>query len=184
MTRYHMIIWFFILSFLGYLLECVVLSYENRTAVLDRGFVRGPFCIIYGFGGLGAYTLLAPVAQEPFRLFVASMVMATSMELVTAKLMIRLFGSFWWDYSQKPFNYKGIICLESSLGWGFLGIFFFWFLDGFVHGLVYLIPDGMEKWLAVGLLFYYIMDFTYSIWNERTNEEDDDTPMIGRLKIY
>ncbi|MEY8338801.1 putative ABC transporter permease [Lachnospiraceae bacterium 62-35] len=184
MMIYHMIIWFFILSFLGYLLECAVLSCENRTAVLNRGFVHGPFCIIYGFGGLGAYTLLAPVAHEPIRLFAASMVMATSMEVVTAWLMIRLFGSFWWDYSQKAFNYKGMICLESSIAWGFLGIFFFKFLDGFVHSLVYLIPDGLEKWLASGLLLYYTMDFVYTLWMERNSSEDDDTPMIGRLKIY
>lgn len=184
MTIYHMVIWFFVLSFLGYLLECTVLSYENRTAVLNRGFIHGPFCIIYGFGGLGAYGILSPIADEPIRLFVASMMMATTMELVTAKMMIRLFGSFWWDYSQKPFNYKGIICLESSLAWGFLGIFFFRFLDGFVHSLVYLIPKGMEKWLAVGLILYYMTDFSYTLWMEMTSEEEEEGSMVGRLKIY
>ena len=47
------------------------------------------------------------------------MTMATTMELITANVMIRLFGSFWWDYSHKPFNYRGITCLESSLAWTF-----------------------------------------------------------------
>ena len=121
MTIYHTINWFFAFSFIGYLLECTVLSYENRRPVLNRGFGHGPFCVIYGFGALGACLILEPLAGQPVELYFASVVMATSMELVTAHIMIKLFGAFWWDYSQKPFNYKGIICLESSIAWGFLG---------------------------------------------------------------
>ena len=52
MTIYHTINWFFAFSFIGYLLECTVLSYENRSPVLNRGFGHGPFCVIYGFGAL------------------------------------------------------------------------------------------------------------------------------------
>lgn len=80
------------------------------------------------------------------------MIMATLMELFTASVMIHLFGSFWWDYSEKPFNYKGIICLESSLGWGFLGIVYYGFLNGFLHRLVGLVPESLEKGLAMSLL--------------------------------
>ncbi len=133
MSIYHRINCFFLFSFLGYLLECAVLSYENKRPVFNRGFGHGPFCIIYGFGSVGASVLLSPFIDSPVRLYFASMVMATFMELVTAYMMIKLFGSFWWDYSRKPFNYKGIICLESSIAWGFLGIFYFRFLSGFVN---------------------------------------------------
>ena len=56
MDIYHIVIWFFLCSLLGYLLECVVLSAEYKTPVLNRGFGHGPFCIIYGFGALGAST--------------------------------------------------------------------------------------------------------------------------------
>lgn len=185
MTMYHMIIWFFTFSFLGYLLECAVLSYENRRPVLNRGFGHGPFCIIYGFGAIGAYEILQPVAGDSVKLYFASMIMATSMELITAHLMIRLFGSFWWDYSKKPLNYKGIVCLESSLAWGFLGIFFFRFLDGFVHQMVDYIPLEIEKFVAVGLLVFYMVDFAYTMRVQlRGTDDDDDTPMVGRLKVY
>lgn len=111
MDIYHIVIWFFLCSLLGYLLECVVLSAEYKTPVLNRGFGHGPFCIIYGFGALGASILLKPVSDSYVELYLASMIMATLMELFTASVMIHLFGSFWWDYSEKPFNYKGIICL-------------------------------------------------------------------------
>ena len=136
MGLYQMINLFFLYSFLGYLLECAVLSFENRRPVMDRGFGHGPFCVIYGVGALGAYILLSPMVGRPVELYTASMAMATTMELFTANIMIRLFGAFWWDYSRKPFNYRGIICLESSLAWGFLGLFFFYFLDARVRQAV------------------------------------------------
>ena len=93
MTIYHTINWFFAFSFIGYLLECTVLSYENRRPVLNRGFGHGPFCVIYGFGALGACLILEPLAGQPVVLYFASVVMATSMELVTAHIMIKLFGA-------------------------------------------------------------------------------------------
>lgn len=184
MTIYHMINWFFLFSFLGYLLECVVLSVEFRQPVVNRGFGHGPFCIIYGFGAMGAYMILRPFAANPVALFFASMVMATSMEIVTAELMVRLFGSFWWDYSRKPFNYRGMICLESSIGWGVLGIFFFGFLDGMVHDMVAMVPMAYEAKLAGFLTVCYLLDFSYCMHLRLNGEDDDDSDGIGRLKVY
>ena len=187
MTIYHTINWFFVFSFIGYLLECTVLSYENRSPVLNRGFGHGPFCVIYGFGALGASLILEPLAGQPVELYFASMVMATSMELVTAHIMIKLFGAFWWDYSQKPFNYKGIICLESSIAWGFLGLFFFKFLNGFVSQLVDVVPIGLERLVALGLLSFYVADFTYTMRYQlkaAEMEEEDGVSVVGRLKVY
>lgn len=184
MTVYHMINWFFMFSFLGYLLECVVLTFEYKRPVLDRGFGHGPFCIIYGFGAVGAYAFLSPFADKTMLLYMASSAMATSMELVTAYMMIRLFGAFWWDYSKKKFNYKGIICLESSIGWGFLGIFFFRFLDGFVHNLVSYVPDALEQKLAVSLIFFYLLDFLYCLRVNMRETAEEEKQVAGRLKVY
>ena len=185
MSIYHSINCFFLFSFLGYLLECAVLSYENKKAVFNRGFGHGPFCIIYGFGSIGAMILLRPLIDSPVRLYLASMAMATLMELITAHLMIRLFGSFWWDYSQKPFNYKGIICLESSITWGFLGIFYFRFLNGFVNQAAGLIPEKFVRATALTLLIFYSMDFVYTMRMQlKADCEEEDTSLVGRLKVY
>ena len=102
MSIFNYVNWFFMYSFLGYLLECIVLTIEYKKPVVDRGFGHGPFCIIYGFGAVGACLLLSPLSDHPVELYTASMTMATTMELITANVMIRLFGSFWWDYSHKP----------------------------------------------------------------------------------
>ena len=101
--------------------------------------------------------------------------------------MIKLFGAFWWDYSQKPFNYKGIICLESSIAWGFLGLFFFKFLNGFVSQLVDVVPIGLERLVALGLLSFYVADFTYTMRYQlkaAEMEEEDGVSVVGRLKVY
>lgn len=184
MGIYSFINWFFLYSFLGYLLECVVLSIEYKRPVLDRGFGHGPFCIIYGFGALGASILLRPVAGRPIELYTASMAMATTMELVTANIMVRLFGAFWWDYSHKKFNYKGMICLESSLAWGFLGLFFFYFMDHRVRLVAASIPQGIGNILAVGLTVVYLMDFIYCLRLRMGGMGQEDEQVVGRLKIY
>lgn len=183
MTVYSMINWFFGFSIFGYLLECVVLSLENRQLVLNRGFVHGPFCIIYGAGAAAACIFLAPIADSTLRLYIFSSLMATGMELVTAHAMIRLFGSFWWDYSRKPLNYRGMICLESSIGWGFLGIIFFRFLNRFMMSAVSLIPQQFERNIAILLVLYYTADFIYCLYDRMKNPPDDDEPVIGRLKV-
>ena len=183
MNIYDFINWFFMYSFLGYLLECIVLSAEYKRPVVDRGFGHGPFCVIYGFGALGAMFLLTPVAGDPVKLYTASMVMATVMELVTAAVMIRLFGSFWWDYSTKPFNYRGIICLESSLAWGLLGIFFFHFLDRQVRQAVGHIPVKAGHVLAWVLPLYYLLDLLWCI-HRRLGGEEGEKEAVGRLKLY
>ena len=183
MNIYGFINWFFLYSFLGYLLECVVLSLEYKRPVVDRGFGHGPFCIIYGFGALGACMLLKPISGKPIELYTASMAMATTMELVTANIMIRLFGAFWWDYSRKPFNYKGMVCLESSLAWGFLGLFFFYILDHRVRTLVSIIPASLGGILAVGLTVFYTVDFIYCVRLRMGGMEEDDS-VVGRLNTF
>ena len=183
MNIYYMINWFFLCSLLGYLLECVVLSCENRTPVLNRGFGHGPFCIIYGFGALGANLLLSPLSNDMIKLYFAAMTMATFMELVTARAMIRLFGSSWRDYSKKKFNYKGIICLESSLGWGLLGILYFRFLNGFLLHLAGFVPQRFEKRMAVSLVLFYLADFLYCLRIQIRNKGEEQEPVIGRLSV-
>ncbi len=109
--------------------------------------------------------------------------MATLMELVTARAMIRLFGSFWWDYSMKKFNYKGIICLESSLGWGLLGIVYFRFLNGFLMHLAGFVPQRFEKRLAVTLVLFYLTDFLWCLRQQIKNRGEEQEPVIGRLSV-
>ena len=182
MEIYNFALWFFIFSFFGYILECIVVSIENHKLIYNRGFCHLPFCIIYGFGGVGAFLILTPVANSLPLLFIASSMAATIFELLTAHIMIRLFGSIWWDYSKKKYNYKGIVCLESSIGWGFLGIFFFGFLNGFMQTIVLRIPDTPSKYIAAILVLVYGMDFLYC-FIQRLRHPDKIKEVEGRMKV-
>lgn len=184
MDIYFWINCFFIFSLFGYVLECFVLTFENKQLVYNRGFGHGPFCIIYGFGAVGAAMLLSPLSDNMVKLYFGSLLMATTMELVTARIMIWLFGAFWWDYSHKKYNYKGIICLESSLGWGLLGIIFFRILNFRVQAVAASIPVHLEKYVAVALVLFYVSDFLYSFRREwREKEAGEGDPVIGRMRM-
>ena len=104
-----------------------------------------PFCPIYGVGALQFIFLLRRYESNTLLLFIYGSVLATTLEFLTALLMLRIFGDFWWDYKEKPFNYKGILCVESSIAWGFYTVFLFGFLQKMVVSFVKGIPLLLEK---------------------------------------
>lgn len=154
---------FFVYGLLGYVLECIVLTIEKRRLVLNRGFVRHlPFCIIYGFGAIFGYALLYPLKHNFVLLFVVGAAVATGFEYLVARLQIHIFGDFWWDYTKKPFNFHGILCLESTLGWGFAAILIVGFLHAPVVQAVAMVPSSLASVLAVALVCAYLLDFAFS----------------------
>ena len=169
---------FFLYSFVGWCMECVVIRRE-KGAWENRGFVRLPFCIIYGFGAMLGYAVLRPLMGHTIVLYIVSAMGATAFEYATGCLMQRLFGEFWWDYSHKRFNYKGMICLESTVAWGFLMLFMFHFLHGFMFRMVLRMPRYVSSALAALLLVAYGVDFVHSLRRafqaaHETNETQDD----------
>ena len=104
------------------------------------------------------------------------MLLATLLEYLTGIAMMRLFGSLWWDYSHKPFNYKGILCLESSVGWGVLAVLYFRALEGLVSGYIGAIPVALGKFVCVAALIYFPLDFGYHLYR-RLRERREEPPM-------
>lgn len=110
----HIIECFVFYSMLGWAVESLYMSICNRK-LTNRGFGVGPFCPIYGFGAVFGYFLLRPLASHPVLLYLTAAVSATAFEYLVAILMQKVLHQVWWDYNEKPFNYKGLICLESTL---------------------------------------------------------------------
>ena len=159
---YHIINWFLVYSILGWVVESIYMSFCNKKWT-NRGFIHGPICPIYGVGALTVFFLLRPFSGNYFVLYFCGMVLATTLEYITGIVMQKIFGCIWWDYNDKPFNYKGILCLESSIAWGFYTVFLFWFLQRGVEGIVNLYPRKIGKILASFLLLYYAVDFAISM---------------------
>ncbi|MDD6207699.1 MAG: putative ABC transporter permease [Clostridiales bacterium] len=168
----YTILGFFLFSFLGWVMECIVITYQDKK-ITNRGFVRGPFCIIYGFGSLIGYRILSPLMGHLVILFLAGAISATLFELLTAKVMLRLFGEFWWDYSNKPFNYKGILCLESTLAWGAIAVLLCLYLHDAVLNLVTRISYTSAFVAATILTVTYVIDFVCSFYQVMKEKHRD-----------
>lgn len=144
---YHLVAAFVVYSILGWCLESIYMSFCNKK-LTNRGFAKSPFCPIYGFGGTLGYLILSPLAGKYVPLYFAGAISATIFEFLVGKMMIALFGELWWDYNEKPFNYKGIICLESTIAWGFyaLGVV------GFVHHWIYNLVDLVDMQIGIRII--------------------------------
>lgn len=160
---YHIIHWFLIYSILGWIVESIYMSFCNKKWT-NRGFIHGPICPIYGVGALTVYFILKPFSDDYILLYFCGTILATTIEFFTAILMQKVFGCVWWDYKDKPFNYKGILCLESSIAWGFYTVFLFLFLHRWVEKIVTWYPQKTGKIMAITLIVYYIVDFSVSMF--------------------
>ena len=168
-NAYQVLLWFVLYSILGWLVESVYMSICNRK-ITNRGFARGPMCPIYGFGALTVFFTLHPYSENPVRLFLLGMFLATTLEFITARIMQRFFGEIWWDYQEKPFNYQGIICLESSIAWGFYTVALFFFLRKMIVSMVDYVPARAGKILGSVILGAYMIDFAMVVYREKKND--------------
>ena len=159
---YHIALWFIAYSIIGWGLESAYMSWCNKK-LTNRGFNKGPFCPIYGFGFVGALLLFQPFADKYVLLYLVGVVSGTAFELFVAILMKKVFGEVWWDYNDKPFNYKGILCLESSIAWGFYAIFLFTFLQKFVSRTTSLIPENVGIIFIKTTAVIFVLDFTVQL---------------------
>lgn len=166
---YSIVQWFFFYSILGWIVESIYMSFCNGH-LTNRGFVTGPICPIYGIGALAVYFLLRPLEEHYFLLYFMGAAIATLFEFCVAKLMMKLFGQVWWDYNDKPFNYKGILCLESTVAWGFYTLFLFRFLHRFVMGMVssYTVETGI--FFAKILIVLFTIDLCHSLYQLKKEE--------------
>lgn len=161
-TVYYLIQWFFIYSILGWLVESIYMSFCNKK-LTNRGFIHGPICPIYGVGALTVYIALRPWEGNYIALYFFGLILATTIEYFTAIVMQKIFGCIWWDYNDKPFNYKGILCLESSIAWGFYTVFLFMFLHRGVERITGFYTIEIGRILGLALIFYYMADFAISL---------------------
>ncbi|MCR5418111.1 MAG: hypothetical protein K6E84_04275 [Lachnospiraceae bacterium] len=153
---------FVIYSILGWLVESAYMSICEKK-LTNRGFGLGPFCPIYGVGASVGAILLSPFRASIPLLYIVSAVSATIFEYLVGRLMQLSLGDFWWDYTEKPFNYKGIICLESTLAWGMYGIIVVKFLHPYVLHRTLEIPRQSGMVFSLAILLVYFFDFSFHV---------------------
>ena len=161
-TMYQLLSLFLIYSFLGWCVEvCFVAVTSGR--VVNRGFLNGPVCPIYGVGMLGALLLLEPVSENLLLLFFLGMLICTFVELIGGWILERAFHTRWWDYTDEPFNLGGYICLRFSIMWGIAVTFAVRLIHPMVLSFVNWLPQ-LVGWILIGILYaLFLADFVLTL---------------------
>ena len=141
----NIILYFFIYGFLGWCTEVAYAAVKERKFV-NRGFLNGPICPIYGVGVVIVVQLLDPYAHQLGLLYLLSIVLTTTLEWLTGFALDKLFHHKWWDYSEVPFNLNGYVCIPFSAAWGAACVFVVKIVHPLICKLVLLVP----KWLIIG----------------------------------
>jgi uncharacterized membrane protein len=149
-------------SFLGWIAEVLYVLVRERS-LQNRGFLTGPFVPIYGFGAIALILLVLPYIDNPFVVFIASVLITSILEFVTHLVLDKLFHIKLWDYSNRRFNLQGRICLENSLLFGMLGLLLIYVLHPAVVRLLVAIPHDAAIALAWTLIGILIVDAANSI---------------------
>lgn len=164
MYSYTMIQWlffFYLYCFLGWCFESAYVSIRTRH-LTNRGFMRGPFLPIYGSGAMMMLVVSMPFQDHIVLVYLAGCVGATILEYVTGVTMEALFKVRYWDYSKNKFNYKGHICLGSTLAWGFFTILMTEVIHVPIDRAVMSIPDQVLRVVTVVLTVGIFADFALS----------------------
>ena len=151
----QLILYFTLYSVIGWLCETIWCSVGARKAV-NRGFLAGPWCPIYGFGALFILLFANPVKSNPVLVFLISMTAASALEYFTGWLMEALFQTRWWDYSGRRLNLKGRICLRNSSIFGLLGLIVTYFCQPGAEQFISILHPETQRVLA-SLLFALLM---------------------------
>ena len=156
MTYFQICLYFLFYSFGGWVVE-VIFHAVTLGKVINRGFLNGPVCPVYGFGVLSVFALLNTLQSGGHQMsegmiFLFGIVLATAVELVAGWFLDVCFHARWWDYSNKPLNFHGYICLEFSLIWGLAIVMVVKVFQKYVERQASHTPSTLE-WVVMAILY-------------------------------
>ena len=155
-------LFFMFYSFLGWGMEVLLTLCRNKKFV-DRGFLLGPYCPIYGCGVLLIIFLLRKYTDNILVLFILAMVICMALEYLTSFLMELIFKARWWDYSDKKYNINGRICLEYAIFFGFGGTLIMYIVHPFILGIIGKLSNVWLLIIGIIVLVLFLMDNVISL---------------------
>ena len=177
MKYINLIILFFIYSFIGWLVE-VLEGLINRRDLVNRGFLIGPYCPIYGFGGLAITFLLKKYENDFIVLFVMGSLICTILEYFASLILEKIFNTRWWDYRDKKIHLNGRVCLEVMTLFGIASLLFMKVVNPIIYRAL-LMPNELKMFLVVFMFIFFITDITITVkvlidMKKRNMIEDED----------
>lgn len=159
---YDLVYFFAIYSFLGWCTE-VTYYFKKERKFVNRGFLYGPFCPIYGFCLVFIIILLDRFKNNLVMLFILAFFLTSFVEYFTGLILEKVFKSKWWDYTEDPLNLHGRICLGYSLIWGIASVAVIKIIHPFIEYIINIIPSFVGNIIFYGVLVYFITDFTFTL---------------------
>ncbi|WP_236895322.1 putative ABC transporter permease [Clostridium beijerinckii] len=159
---YNLIYFFVFYSFAGWCLE-VLYYFKNERRFVNRGFLYGPFCPIYGFGVLFLVVFLDNYKNNIFALFFLACFFTTVLEYITGFVLEKAFKTKWWDYTDDPLNIHGRVCLLYSLLWGVGEVGIIKIIHPIVVNIINNIPKTLGEVFIFFIIIYYLIDFSLTI---------------------
>ena len=153
---------FMIYSVAGWIMEVTCKSFEAKKFI-NRGFMIGPYCPIYGWGAIFITILLKRYISDWIVLFFMSMITCGILEYLTSYVMEKIFHARWWDYSRRKYNINGRICLETLVPFGLLGLTIMYITNPIILNALQSIPDNILNVIAIVLFVIFIIDGIVSL---------------------
>ena len=154
-------LWLMIYSVIGWVYESTICSIGQRK-LINRGFLNGPYCPIYGTGAVLVLLVLGRI-QNPVLLFFAGAVLTCSLEYLTSWLMEKLFHARWWDYSKRKCNIGGRVCLIGAVVFGAFSVVLILVLHPWVKSLTDRLTDTALTWICAILLVGIVSDLIVTV---------------------
>lgn len=161
-TIYEVCFIFVIYACIGWCVEVAYAALELGVFV-NRGFLNGPYCPIYGVGVLIVIEILMPLKDNLFILFIGSVLLTSVLEFTAGFILEKAFHNKWWDYSNLPFHIKGYVCLKFSVLWGLSCCFIIRILHPLLFGMVRFIPKTIGIFIVIGAVLSFAADFIVTV---------------------
>ena len=153
---------FIMYSFLGWVVEVIASLIENKKFV-NRGFLIGPYCPIYGVGLLIITNFLKSYIDSYIVVFVMSMFICMTLEYLTSYIMEKLFNARWWDYSNKRFNINGRVCLETTIPFGLGGMLIMYIVNPLLEKILNTFNYNTLIIISIILFIIFLVDLIISL---------------------
>lgn len=160
------ILMFFVFSAIGWTIESIYCSLGNKK-LINRGFLYGPVCPIYGTGALVFEILVTPLSQPAEKRWwlvaIVGMILADIVEYLTSYIMEKLFNARWWDYSENFLNLHGRICFKHTCYWGLFSLIYVYAVSPLYKHAIGFVPQNIRN-AAVGVIIViFIVDLIFTV---------------------
>ena len=186
-TFYDLCFFFVIYSIAGWIIE-VIFHAVVKGVIVNRGFLNGPVCPVYGFGMISVILIYNLIGSDnTFVVFLEGVVFTTLIELIAGFILDKCFHARWWDYSKMPLNLNGYICAGFSLIWGRAVVFVVKLVHVFIYNVTSgLIPEKIGWPILIAVYAVYILDATVTVLtliglNKKLEELDRISASIKRV---